>query len=1001
MNNIGDAIDDLDVDINHFNQVYPNLDGLNQSKYYDYDLFNSDCVKSSADFAVYHSNVRSLYPKYSDFLAHLSLLDCTFDALCLTETWLTPASVCMVDINNYNSFHLLRSDGRRAGGVGVYMSDVFKSKRLDNLCFCLDFIECLIIECSRDNRKFIVASIYRPPSSSVELFIDKLGFILSVISGSGYSERYICGDFNLDLINCDNNGEVADFLNLMHSFYLFPLITKTTRNDDTNNSFTLLDNIFVGSPVEYISGIIKSDLSDHYPIFVMHRQIFPNPTLIECRTVNYRMLKDNNILRFGEALGKHNFDDVLACDNINETLIKFNDVVMKYYNLFCPIRSKTLSPKDLLKPWIDSETKINIRKRQRYHLLYKLGKMSKEYYNRFRNFVTCQIRRKEREYFAAKFEEYRGNLRKTWNTINDIISPNKVVSKRSIEKLELNDSIISDPVDIANTLNGYFTSVGRNIAESIQCGATEHLNYMHGNINNLFVFTAVNSSRVEEVIMSLKNKTCNVNNLPTSILKSVVKEISPVMAELINRSLIGGIFPDFLKLSRVIPLPKEGDRADPCNYRPISTVHVFSKVFEKVVYGQLYEFLESNDILFNFQYGFRSGRSTAQAISHYLQSIYDNLDSGSLFFSIFLDFRKAFDCVDHAVLLSKMNFYGIRGRALEWFESYLDGRTQYVSVDGADSNTCDVTHGVPQGSNLGPLLFLIFLNDFPNCSDFFQFTLFADDSTISHTFDRDRIADIHEDINSQLESVHNWLRVNKIHLNVGKTKHMMFSYRGDYQISPIIIGNSQVLPTSSIKFLGIHIDSHLNFSNHVNYLSTKISKSVGILNKLKFTLPSSILKLLYYSLIHPYIYYAIVAWYAAPEYIRNSIFVLQKRAVRCIQGLPVNSHTDSHFKSLSILKVSELYNFNVGIYIYKTINFDDFDCELQQYIVAHLNQHSHDTRNHNKIAVPRYNRSKSQLSLKYVGLSMWNGLDCEVSNSLSLSSFKFKLKRSLVQPVVA
>ena len=259
--------------------------------------------------------------------------------------------------------------------------------------------------------------------------------------------------------------------------------------------------------------------------------------------------------------------------------------------------------------------------------------------------------------------------------------------------------------------------------------------------------------------MSLKNKTCHISTYSVKIIKHLSSIIPPILTHLINKSISTGYFPKMLKTARVVPIYKSGESKDVNNYRPISILPIFSKIFEKIVFNQLSNYLNHFKLLSNSQFGFRKSLSTSHAIVDTLQYVYDNLDEGNTVISFFLDFSKAFDCVNHDILLDKMSIYGVRGIASSWFRSYLSDRQQYVSLNGASSELCSIDRGVPQGSILGPLLFLIFINDFPNCSDFFKFTLFADDSTLTCKFNNASNDDISDILTAELININNWINL--------------------------------------------------------------------------------------------------------------------------------------------------------------------------------------------------------------------------------------------------
>ena len=776
----------------------------------------------------------------------------------------------------------------------------------------------------------------------------------------------------------------------MHSLSLIPLISKPTRISET--SATLIDNIFTNNPIDFISGNIVSPISDHYPNFIIRRNIFCNLPNAQMKCIKYRLISNVTIQNFQDKIFDHDFSSISNCNNVSIALDKLTDIINHYYNLCCPIRHKNISYKSFLKPWITAEILSNIKKRQNYLILYRQNKISRNEFTSFRNFVTNQIRSAKKEYFNNKFEKYKDDSKKTWQTINNILKPGNFNRTNDIKKLIIDGKLYESSDEISDAFNVFFTNIGKNIAESLPNEGNHH-NHLRGNYANSFFYSPFNFIDIDIVISSLKNKSFGLNTFPVKILKAIHTTVSPILAKLVNFSLSSGEFPKTLKTARVTPIYKGGSKTDINNYRPISVLPLFSKIFEKIVYNQMYQYLESNNILYNNQFGFRRKKSTTHAIINQLQYLYSNIDNNEYVFSLFLDFRKAFDSVDHKILLSKLHFYGFRGIIYDWLKSYLSNRKQLTAIGPHNSSLLKITHGVPQGSNLGPLLFLIFINDLPNVSPFFKYVLFADDSTLSSSFSQNRTFSIKRKINKELKLLNKWLVSNKISINATKTKYIIFSYRAnsDINLGKLTIGKTKISETDNIKFLGIFLDNRLKFNVHVNYLSTKISKQIGLLYKLNKYLPKEILKLLYNSFILPYINYGIEAWFSSYQNNTNKITVLQKKSIRAINNLPFNSHTNDYFHSMNLLKIQDLFKYKISLLMFKTLKFSD-NSELLGQLSIFSNLHDHFTRNQEALRIPKFNKKQSKFSIEYQGVSIWNSLPNDIKKINSLLKFKRNIK---------
>ena len=374
-----------------------------------------------------------------------------------------------------------------------------------------------------------------------------------------------------------------------------------------------------------------------------------------------------------------------------------------------------------------------------------------------------------------------------------------------------------------------------------------------------------------------------------------------------------------MKIAKVIPLFKKDNRHILDNYRPISLLPAVSKVIEKVVFIQVYDYFDKNRLFYKNQYGFRKLHSTELASLEISDIICEGMDKGKIPLSIFLDLSKAFDTLDHQILLSKLKYYGLDNTALNWFKSYLTDRTQYVEFDNVHSETRTIKTGVPQGSILGPLLFIIYMNDIHIASDKFHAILYADDTNlvsslcsfnvnISNNGSQD-VSNLSASINHELQQITHWLEINKLSLNIKKTKFMVFHYH-QKNISKLIpdlsIYGHPIERVNQFNFLGLTIDENLNWHAHIQKISNRISRALGVLSRVKRFLPKHILRLLYNSLILPHLQYSVLAWGSQ----NNRLVKLQKRALRIISNSKYNAHTDPLFKEMHLLKLNDIFKLN-------------------------------------------------------------------------------------------
>jgi hypothetical protein len=472
-----------------------------------------------------------------------------------------------------------------------------------------------------------------------------------------------------------------------------------------------------------------------------------------------------------------------------------------------------------------------------------------------------------------------------------------------------------------------------------------------------------------------------------------------VLSHIFNQSLVSGIVPSILKIAKVIPTFKAGDNHTFSNYRPISILPSISKILEKIVYARLHDYIDKNTILSPHQYGFRPNRSTVMAINDLYSKITEHLDNKHHTIGLFLDLSKAFDTLDHEILLSKLNSYGIRGLANKWVENYLTGRKQYVNFNQHSSSLSKITCGVPQGSILGPLLFLIYINDLPCCSKSSHFIIFADDTNI--IFSHKDSVNLEILINNELHKISNWFKLNKLSLNIDKTNFMIFknkhSNKPDIPFT-VKIDKKDIQKVNTTKFLGILIDNNLSWKSHTSHITKIISKYNGIIRKVRPYLPAGSLQTLYNTFILPYLSYCALIWADKNNSNLDSVFIMQKKAIRTCTNSIWLAHTNPLFSKFKTLKIRDIYVHQLGTYMYRYHNqLLPSDHETICFkSIAESTSHSYKTRQSDNIHVPQTNTLLAKNTIKTQGAIFWNTLKPSIKNSPSLSTFKSNIKKHIL-----
>ena len=453
-----------------------------------------------------------------------------------------------------------------------------------------------------------------------------------------------------------------------------------------------------------------------------------------------------------------------------------------------------------------------------------------------------------------------------------------------------------------------------------------------------------------------------------------------------------GVFPSCLKIARVVPVFKKGDPEKVQNYRPISNILILGKIFEKIICGKLYKYLIKYKILSDKQFGFRSNLSTDDTVLEYLDAAYESLNSGNYFVSVFLDFSRAFDTVNHKILLDKLNAYGVRGSILSWFKSYLTDRKLFVSIGDSTSGTNTVNIGLPQGSVAGPLLFLLYINDMSSACSHMKCVHYADDTTAF--LSGVDATDLVDCMNYELGCLDQWLMANRLSLNVGKTKFMMTTNRNISSELDLRIRGVRLKQVDSYEILGVIVDHKLNFVEHMDVLCKKLARSAGAMYRISMCAPRDVMRGIYFSLLYSKMCYGILAWGGGHLSSWRRIERVQRRAV-IILG---RGGSCCPFHAHGLLKLGLVYRYFSLIKFYKIQTFQHHPHFFHKTQSMQTN-HGYVTRfkNEGKLCPPLFRKASGHKSFIFNSVNHWNKLPESIRKCTSLPDFKIKLKSFLLK----
>ena len=960
-------------------------------------------------------NIRSLPGKFTEFKEFLTSSFGKYkpDIICLQEIWNIPY------YENFflDGYHPLEykvrdktgTNSNVGGGVGVYIRDNVTFQPQPELSVFIPRVcEAQFFKIKHGKNKFtLLGNIYRPnsaPYADIKRFNVILNEILDKIKSKteykNVKDIIICGDMNIDLLKSNSHNESGTYLDTLLQNCFLQLVTLPTRIG--NRSATIIDHISTNiSDDNFDTGIIISDISDHFPVFYVRH--FNNTKRVNTIPIRIRKIDDESKQKFSLLIENKDWANTLNDFDPESAFSDFFSFINKSYDECFPERIvKPRSIDKLKSPWMTPGLFVS-RKVKMKLFSKKLRKPSPENLKRFKeynNTYTKIIRKAKHKYYNDKFKEFSKDSKKTWQTINEILGRKKGFNDIP-QRFVSNDKILSGSLEIAEGFNEFFVNIGPNLAKSIPLSNKHFYEYLGDPCNENFVFANMNHDIILDAMSKLNSKnSCGPDKISTNLLKFVAPNLLIPLTHLFNLSFKTGFIPPCLKTALIKPIFKKGDTDKFTNYRPISLLSPFSKLLEKVACSQIMRYLNKFKLLYEHQYGFRRGHSTEHPVVHLLDRIYKAFEnpSGSKYtLAIFIDLTKAFDTCSVEILLSKLNHYGFRDVANLWFKNYLTGRTQFTSVRGENSSLRDILCGVPQGSILGPILFILLINDLPNASKFFSL-LYADDTTLEMS--SQNLIELYLDAKIELDKIADWFRANKLTLNISKTKYILFRDKSqyvDFSGLNLSIENEEIerigedCKEKFFKFVGVHLDEHLTWQYHINHVRGKAASANYALSKLRNLLPMNVKYTIYNSLFRSHIEFNILCWGRSQYKDIHKITTLQKRAVRYIANLKYNSHTGIYFKKLNILKFNDLVKLNQANFMYRYVynklpsSFDNFFDKLNNF------------NRSLSFVLPKINKNEHKLLPSFALIKTWNDVSLDLRRKKSLNSFKKHFSSALLE----
>lgn len=918
------------------------------------------------DIQVLYLNIRSIRNKI-DKLETLINMHRHIHIIILSETWLCEEETQYFNLSGYTHFYSTRAS--HAGGVSIYVrSDFFA-----NAIYCKEWDNnsMLGINIRIGIKSINIFAVYKQPKSKFDIFIHELENVMKK-----FHDSIFFGDFNLNLLD-NGNENVSRYLDdiLSNGFLILNKIAIEHFTRPNNQSGSIIDHIITDVlDLKYTIALHDTDISDHR--YVLATLTFNSRQKNQNHTYTIKVVEYDQI-------NATNLTHIIDSDNTEIFINKIQKIINANTKLITKTKSHSNAMK---KPWMN-ENILNLINLNKFFFKLK-SKFPRNVYfktkfNYYRNKVNYNIQLAKKNYYSERYLKSLDNAKMFWQTTNELLFKRHGKTLNEIS-LKANNIVETNQIIVANLFNSFFINVGNSEQNN-----PSHPNHTTPNAS-LFLYNTTPSEILTILKTINQSSSSGYDSIPIKFFTRFANDIAPKLSKLINDSFKSGSFPNCLKVARVTPIYKNADKQNVTNYRPISVLPTCSKIFERAMFNRLVKFLADNKRIHVNQFGFITNSSTLAACTQLLNFIETKIDQRCIVGCMFIDIKKAFDCVQHSILLGKLKHIGLEHSALKLFESFHEKRKQFTKLNEYKSDILEIKSGVPQGSMLSATEFSIYINNIFNLKLIGVVQMYADDMVIMYS--ANNVESLLRNFQEDIMLIDDSLKSDNLTINTNKSNYIIFDKYNTINktnLPNIILNTGVISRVTETKYLGLIIDEKLNWHSHINKIKNKVRPLIFAIKRLRNFLHEKAIWQVYNAHILSHFNYLSPIWSNTTNTKLNELYILQNKAIKAMYGYSRLHPTISLYTDhTSIMPLKKIFMIRLITLIFQIKNGyikHNFELSYRNDV------HRYPTRQSDFINIDRWNTNTGQNTIMSRGVHMFNNLPMNIKNIQNISNFKRSL----------